>query len=839
MSHYTSNYEFGPYQFDLGRRVLTRAGESIPLTPKATEILVMLLANAGQLVEKDELLKEVWPDTFVEESNLAQNIFTLRKALGDDKTEPRYIETIAKRGYRFVAPVKVSRAEERQNEGLRARKKDGVASHLPVIAVLPFLNTTAQLDLNSLADGITDSVINNLSRVSNLRVMSHSAVDRYKMGPLDPQKAGQELHASAVLVGRLHSGHIGISLSVELVDPVTGWQLWGETLHSEKQDRLEIQNEITQQLLVNLRPKLIGDKEKHVTIRYTESTEAYRAYLEGRDHWTSHTRKSLGKAIGQFRRAIELDPNYALAHAAIVDSYLRLATNYLPPEDDLIWPGNKSLDKSDINASQTADDRVALRFEWDWRGVERERRRANDLKTDYPGAHQWYFAYQKCKELYEDSNGLLESPTRTAAHNKEVESVEVQLPQIASLELTVGEQLQVLCAIVRDQVDVGNYEAGCKLLQPWWSFGNSPGIDGLNQVCCADLLFTAGQVAGWVASSAQLSRGQRHAEQLLNGSIALFEQLGFEKRAIEGRIALAMCFHRQGLFDLANSTLVRILEDLSDENRDLRSLALMRLGSLERNAGRVKDALARLIEATNMAESCGPWITARCYLELASTYKDLAISEDSCFHFDHAMDFYLQAIDQLVAIGHHRYVAIVENNIGLLLLGVKSYEESEIHLLRARRLFEALSDTLRGAQVNDTLAQLYIDTGKYTEAHEAIGQAISIFERADGEMMFAEALITSGILAVKRQQHGVAKKSFEAACNVAERCGDNECAGRALLIMFEELSGGLEEAENVEVVEKLKRLLETTQQTSLQLRVEKCSKQIAQLEQRKTTRFRN
>src|ERR1051325_10410130 len=99
-------YEFGPYQLDSCKRILTREGEGIPLTPKATEILIALVKQAGQLVEKDELLKEVWPDTFVAESNLTQNIFTLRKALGDDRTGPKYIETVARRGYRFLATVR-------------------------------------------------------------------------------------------------------------------------------------------------------------------------------------------------------------------------------------------------------------------------------------------------------------------------------------------------------------------------------------------------------------------------------------------------------------------------------------------------------------------------------------------------------------------------------------------------------------------------------------------------------------------------------------------------------------------------------------------------------------
>jgi DNA-binding winged helix-turn-helix (wHTH) protein len=398
---HSPRFEFGPFQLDLDDRLLTRAGEVISLRPKATEILVRLVTNAGQLIKKDQLLKEVWPDTFVEESNLSQTIFTLRKALGDDRSEPRYIETVPRRGYRFVAAVRDEEAEKGETEAVQAVSIASITQR-QVVAVLPFLNQTGNPEFDYLADGITGNLINNLSRVPELRVMSESAVDRYRMEVGDPQKVGRELHASAVLVGKLHSRHIGISVSVELVDPATGWQLWGESLDSERQDRLAIENEITRQVLANLRLKLIGDQENRVMARYTENTEAYRAYLEGRHHWTSHTRKSLGIAIGHFRRAIALDPNYVLAYAAIIDSYLRLTTNYVPLEDDLIWSGPKRPGKFETNDSTVTDDRVALRFEWDWRGVERELRRANDLKTVYPGAHQWHFAYQRCKRLYED-----------------------------------------------------------------------------------------------------------------------------------------------------------------------------------------------------------------------------------------------------------------------------------------------------------------------------------------------------------------------------------------------------------------------------------------------------
>lgn len=216
--------------------------------------------------------------------------------------------------------------------------------------------------------------------------------------------------------------------------------------------------------------------------------------------------------------------------------------------------------------------------------------------------------------------------------------------QIASLELTSAEQLQVLYAIVREQVDVGNYEAGRRLLQPWWTFGDRPNLQGLSPQAAADLLFTTGVLANFLASTVHLARGQIHAEELLNGSVALYDQLSLDRGVTEGRIALAFCYHRQGLFDMARKTLKGVLDDFSEENRnrDLRAFTLMRLGCLEGSAGRLKDALPLLIQATEVAESCGPWITPRCYLELAGTYRKLALSEGEQHYVHHARQLHFR-----------------------------------------------------------------------------------------------------------------------------------------------------------------------------------------------------
>ena len=235
--------------------------------------------------------------------------------------------------------------------------------------------------------------------------MSRSAVFRHNARAIYPQNFGKELGATAVLVGKITSRpatlgmeaglcvpprparalepsrgvessggmEVGggvkpkpvsglrtvLGINVELVEVATGWQIWGESFDCESKDLLQIQDAIIQQLLVNLKLKLTGEEEKRVTERYTENAEAYQAYLEGRYHWSRYTRKGIETAIKNFRRAIELDSNYALAYAAIVDCYLRLATNYLPPDgeatdpvDDPSWSGSqKSIRESSCGSN--------------------------------------------------------------------------------------------------------------------------------------------------------------------------------------------------------------------------------------------------------------------------------------------------------------------------------------------------------------------------------------------------------------------------------------------------------------------------------------------------------
>ncbi|MDQ3668108.1 MAG: winged helix-turn-helix domain-containing protein, partial [Acidobacteriota bacterium] len=525
-----NSYHFGAYRLDASQRVLLRDGKPVSLTLKAFDTLMALVQKQGRVVEKDDLMKQVWPDACVEDSNLTQNIFTLRKVLGET-AGLKYIETVPRRGYRFVAPVdevfEASSTLAKTPDGYQAvcQTSDVSSSRTTrFLAVLPFINVSNDADTEYLSDGITESIINSLALLPLLRVMSRSTVFRYKSSELDAQGIGRELGVDAVLVGRVHSYDQKLVIGAELVDVANGWQLWGESYDRGSGAIFEVQDEIARQISAALRLRLSGDEERRLAKRHTRSTEAYQFYLKGRFHWSKYTKDGLEQAIDHFRQAIDLDPNYALAYAGIVDCYLRLATNYIPPADDLPQTrGLQALEKHDaIPEAQLFPGMFKMRQEWDRKAAERESKRAIELKSIYPAAHQWHAAYLFSAALYREAT---REPDRElqVGNDGPTNLADAHLPSESRCpNLTQAEEVQVFCTVAREQIEAGNFEAACVVLQRWWTIGEWPKVEGLEPPSSADLLFTTGALAGWVASSRQVPKGQKHAEALLNGSIALF-----------------------------------------------------------------------------------------------------------------------------------------------------------------------------------------------------------------------------------------------------------------------------------------------------------------------------
>lgn len=394
--------------------------------------------------------------------------------------------------------------------------------------------------------------------------------------------------------------------------------------------------------------------------------------------------------------------------------------------------------------------------------------------------------------------------------------------------LTSSEQVLACCATAREKLEIGDYDSGCSALQPWWALGEWPSQSGLNNLAAAELLLTAGTLSGWVASSKHILGGRKPAEALLSGSIAIFEQIDERIRAAEGRIELACCYYHQGAFDLARTMLHRALRDLPNQERDLRSVALIRLAVIERLVGQLREALALLDQATPLLRDSGDWPRGRFHLEFANTLKELGIAEEQEEFFEKALEHYQQALSHFRRVGNHRYTAIVENNHGYLLSVLNRFDEACVHLQRARRLFEMLSDNVRRAQVDETLAQLYLASKRYDLAEDAIDLSVDTLEASGEEAFLAEALTTHGIVLCRLGRKQEAKPIFERSQRVAERCGDREGAGRALLILIEEMCDQLADDERREIGAQANQLLANSQQHATRERLRKCLETIAE-----------
>jgi signal transduction histidine kinase/FixJ family two-component response regulator len=392
---------------------------------------------------------------------------------------------------------------------------------------------------------------------------------------------------------------------------------------------------------------------------------------------------------------------------------------------------------------------------------------------------------------------------------------------------TLSEEVLEGCNIASEKLEQGEYDAACAALQPWWTLGEWPKQAGLSQLAAAQLLLTAGTLSGWVASTRHIDGGQNCAERLLSGAVAMFDHLGETARSGEGRAELGYCYYRQGLFDLARNSLRSSLNDLTDRETELRGIVLVRLATLERHASRLHDAVNLLNEADRLTNYLSPWTKGRFHLEFATTLKNLGIAENRTEYFDRALDHYRDAFSHFEGIGNHRYTAIVENNHGYLLSALRRFDEAQHHLERARKLFEELGDQVRRAQVDETLAQLYLASEQYELAQRSVSRAVETMETTGEEALLAEALTTHGLVLCKLKRRHEAKPILHRARRVAERCGDYEGAGRALLILIEEMCEQLGEDERQEIGAQASQLLANSQQASTCERLRDCLERIA------------
>lgn len=379
------SYKFGDFRLDIEKQKLLGSSDKvIPLTPRVFDLLLFLVENAGRVLTKDELLETIWVDCIVEEANLSQDIFILRKALKDSSKHPHFIRTIPGSGYSFISPVTFSgdkesdEAEKTVNaetiltetdftfeeinpaaqinipehktpavSGLKKIKPFAFTMSFAVfslilllfiawnylykttaddpinsIAVLPFTYSGNDENINFLTNGLTQNITNRLARLQQIKVLANSTTSGYDGKDVDPLKVGRELNVGAVLVGRLkQEGHM-LDVHVELIEVSGGKLLWGENYKHKLSDLIILRDEITQDVYINLNLQISNKEEKQLTKRPTNNAEAFQFYLRGRHYLNKQSSRNLPEATKSFLKAVSLDPDYCVAYSGLAMSYL-------------------------------------------------------------------------------------------------------------------------------------------------------------------------------------------------------------------------------------------------------------------------------------------------------------------------------------------------------------------------------------------------------------------------------------------------------------------------------------------------------------------------------------
>jgi DNA-binding winged helix-turn-helix (wHTH) protein/tetratricopeptide (TPR) repeat protein len=380
-------YEFDDFHLDAVKRVLLRRGEPLPLTPRVFDTLLYFVQHHGRVIEKDELMRAIWPDSFVEENNLNQNVSTLRRTLGESRSQTRYIVTVPGSGYRFAAEVKAVSGP------VASRPAAGIQPK--VIAVLPFKPIVAESRDEALELGMADSLIAQLSNSREIIVRPLSSVRRYSGLEQDPQAAGRELGVESVLDGSIQRSGDRIRVTARFINVMEGASLWVGTFDENFTDVFAVQDAISERVANALALPLSNEERRGLTKRYTENLEAYDLYLKGRYYWNKLIPPEVRKSIQFFQQAIDLDPTYALAYAGMAEAYRSFPISSDVPPDDAFPLAHAAAAKALEIDDTLADVHATLSilhnwYDWDWAGAEREAKRALALNPNSSEAHRAY-----------------------------------------------------------------------------------------------------------------------------------------------------------------------------------------------------------------------------------------------------------------------------------------------------------------------------------------------------------------------------------------------------------------------------------------------------------------
>lgn len=430
-------YDFEGFRLDVRRRRLLLQGQPVPITPKALELLLILVERRGRVVEKDDLVRLLWPDTIVEEANLTQSVFIARKALGEAPGENRFIATAARQGYRFVADVKeveeapaiplassrtptpseraVTDTKPFWTRGRRIAagvalagailvglvallvQRSGVAPSDPIrsLAVLPLRSMSASIDDQHFADGLTDALIADLATVSALRVVSRQSVMRYKESLSSLPQISSELGVDALIEGSVARSGGRLRLTAQLVHGPSDRHLWAASFDRDLKDALKLQGELARSVAHEVNITLTEQEAALLSKRREVDPEAYALYLRGRHFWDRRSQETMLKSIEYFEQAIGKDPMLAEAYAGIALAYLPLGYfGHVSPADSRTRSqaaAARALELApglpDAQVARAASRHV---HDWDWEGAEKAWKGLLLKSPNNATAHLWY-----------------------------------------------------------------------------------------------------------------------------------------------------------------------------------------------------------------------------------------------------------------------------------------------------------------------------------------------------------------------------------------------------------------------------------------------------------------
>jgi TolB-like protein/DNA-binding winged helix-turn-helix (wHTH) protein/Tfp pilus assembly protein PilF len=429
-------YVFGDFRLDPDRRLLFRGDERVPLTPKAIELLLVFIEKPGQVRSREELLAAVWRNSHVEESNLTQTVFVLRKTLGQTPDIP-FIVTVPGAGYRFTANVaRTAQVSEASPPTEKARpwlvwsaaafgvlligaaavvwSRSLFLPPLPpesaprtMLAVLPFENLTGDLGQEYLSDGLTEEMIGQIGKLDPrlLGVIARTSVMRYKQSRPPVDRIGQELGVDYLLEGSVRRDATRIRIVAKLAQVSDQTQLWTREYDRELTHVLALERDIAHDLAAEIQLTLDRSAGR---IPEPRSFEAHDAYLKGRFFWNKRTSEGFEEAIKYFQRAIELDPKDARAHAGLADCYALLpgymGVSSAPYVERARAAALRAVELDDgLAEAHTSLALILENYDWNWGAAEREYRRATELNANYATAHHWYAEFLTWNGRFEEA----------------------------------------------------------------------------------------------------------------------------------------------------------------------------------------------------------------------------------------------------------------------------------------------------------------------------------------------------------------------------------------------------------------------------------------------------